>query len=138
MPLSLRRHLRAVSYTHLDVYKRQLLHCLQNTPNKELLEFICNGIPVQLRYIVILLLVRQLSDKDKNVNPIVSLKLMSSLLVSDVSIVGLSVLDIMRKLLNFQLKNASDKEVVAQACITMTDLNHKTYYAEQTLSLIHI
>lgn len=121
----------------LNLSIRTLLHCLQNTPNKELLEFICNGIPVQLRYIVILLLVRQLSDKDKNVNPIVSLKLMSSLLVSDVSIVGLSVLDIMRKLLSFQLKNATDKEVVAQACITMTDLNHKTYYAEQTSDMLY-
>ncbi|CAI4651548.1 BGP_1a_G0042240.mRNA.1.CDS.1 [Saccharomyces cerevisiae] len=121
----------------LNLSIRTLLRCLQSTPNKELLEFVCNGIPVQLRYIVILLLVRQLSDKDKNVNPIVSLKLMSSLLVSDVSIVGLSVLDIMRKLLNFQLKNATNKEVVAQSCITMTDLNHKTYYAEQTSDMLY-
>ncbi|CAI4035683.1 hypothetical protein SMKI_13G3340 [Saccharomyces mikatae IFO 1815] len=121
----------------LNLSIRTLLRCLQNTPNKELLEFICNGIPVQLRYIVILLLVRQLSDKDKNMNPVVSLKLMSSLLVSDVSIVGLSVLDIMRKLLNFQLKNAVDKEIVEQSCITMTDLNHKTYYAEQTSDMLY-
>ncbi|KOG97542.1 Efr3p [Saccharomyces eubayanus] len=121
----------------LNLSIRTLLRCLQNTPNKELLEFICNGIPVQLRYIVILLLVRQLSDKDKNVDPVVSLKLMSSLLVSDVSIVGLSVLDIMRKLLNFQLKNVADKEVVEQSCITMTDLNHKTYYTEQTSDMLY-
>ncbi|CAI4048690.1 hypothetical protein SKDZ_13G3380 [Saccharomyces kudriavzevii ZP591] len=121
----------------LNLSIRTLLRCLQNTPNKELLEFICNGIPVQLRYIVILLLVRQLNDKDKKVDPIVSLKLMSSLLVSDVSIVGLSVLDVMRKLLNFQLKNATDKEVVEQSCVTMTDLNHKTYYAEQTSDMLY-
>ncbi|CAI4050101.1 hypothetical protein SUVZ_13G3440 [Saccharomyces uvarum] len=121
----------------LNLSIRTLLGCLQNTPNKELLEFICNGIPVQLRYIVILLLVRQLNDKDKNVDPVVSLKLMSSLLVSDVSIVGLSVLDIMRKLLNFQLKNVANKDVVEQSCITMTDLNHKTYYTEQTSDMLY-
>lgn len=121
----------------LNLSIRTLLGCLQNTPNKELLEFICNGIPVQLRYIVILLLVRQLNDKDKNVDAVVSLKLMSSLLVSDVSIVGLSVLDIMRKLLNFQLKNVVNKEVVEQSCITMTDLNHKIYYTEQTSDMLY-
>lgn len=121
----------------LNLSIRTLLGCLQNTPNKELLEFICNGIPVQLRYIVILLLVRQLNDKDKNVDAVVSLKLMSSLLVSDVSIVGLSVLDIMRKLLNFQLKNVANKEVVEQSCITMTDLNHKIYYTEQTSDMLY-
>ncbi|EJS44172.1 efr3p [Saccharomyces arboricola H-6] len=134
---SLQSYFNTTETDKLNLSIRTLLDCLQDTPNKELLEFICNGIPVQLRYIVILLLVRQLSDKEKKVDPIVSLKLMSSLLVSDVSIVGLSVLDIMRKLLNFQLKNVTDNAIVEQSCITMTNLNHKTYYAEQTSDMLY-
>lgn len=127
-----------------------LLDLLQLTPNKELLEFICNGIPVQLRYIVIILLVQQLSDISipptknddsqknlKKADPLVILKLTSALLISDISIVGLSVLDIMRRLLKFQLDNYKNSEVVSQCALTIKDLNSKTYYKEQTSDMLY-
>lgn len=113
------------------------IHCLLTrlleTPNKELLQFICNGIPVQLRYIVILILIRGLNEN--NDHALVTLKLVSSLLVSEVSIVGLSVLDIMRKLLNIQLSNNTSTSLAKQCSATITDLNQKIYYKDQTYDM---
>ncbi|SCW01730.1 LAFE_0E05996g1_1 [Lachancea fermentati] len=109
---------------------RSLLKVLLKTPNKELLQFICNGIPVQLRYIVILIFIRQL-NKNKE-ESVVILKLISSLLVSEVSIVGLSVLDVMRKLLSTQLSVDTSKEISDQCAIAISALNQKTYYKDQT------
>lgn len=114
---------------------RALLSFMQSTPNKELLEFICDGIPVQLRYIVVLLLIRQLNDKTSNHSVI--LKLISSLLVSNVSIVGLSVLDMMRKLLRFQIESIGNDDIVDQCCITLADLNKKVYYRGQTSDILY-
>lgn len=115
---------------------RALLDFLQGLPNKDLLQFICNGIPVQLRYIVVILLIRQLTDTDKKSDPLISLKLISNLLVSDVSIVGLSIMDMMRKILNFQLNNLSNPEVVHQCRKTIADLNYKIYYRGQTADML--
>lgn len=114
---------------------RALLQFMQKNPNRNLLEFICNGIPVQLRYIVVLLLVRQLTDSSSK--PIIVMKLVSSLLVSDVSIVGLSVLDMMRRILKFQLENVGNAEIVDQCCVTLTDLNNKIYYRGQTSDMLY-
>lgn len=114
---------------------RALLQFLQQNPNRTLLEFICNGIPVQLRYIVVLLLVRQLNDSSSK--PIIVMKLVSSLLVSNVSIVGLSVLDMMRRILKFQLENVGNREIVDQCCVTLTDLNNKIYYRGQTSDMLY-
>lgn len=114
---------------------RALLHFLQKNPNRSLLEFICNGIPVQLRYIIVLLLIRQLNDKA--CEPLIVLKLVSSLLVSDVSIVGLSVLDMMRKILKFQVENIGNDEIVHQCGVTITDLNNKVYYRGQTSDMLY-
>lgn len=119
----------------LTLSLRALLHFMQKNPNRNLLEFICNGIPVQLRYIVVLLLIRQLNDKA--CQPIIVLKLVSSLLVSDVSIVGLSVLDMMRKILKFQLENIGKDEIVHQCGVTLTDLNNKVYYRGQTSDMLY-
>ncbi|QLQ79533.1 hypothetical protein HG537_0C01800 [Torulaspora globosa] len=114
---------------------RALLQFLQQNPNRNLLEFICNGIPVQLRYIVVLLLVRQLNDNSSQ--PIIVMKLVSSLLISNVSIVGLSVLDMMRRILKFQLENVGNDEIVNQCCATLTDLNNKIYYRGQTSDMLY-
>ncbi|EDO15129.1 hypothetical protein Kpol_413p4 [Vanderwaltozyma polyspora DSM 70294] len=119
----------------LTLALRAVLAQLQVTPNKELLELICEGIPVQLRYIVIILLVRQLSEKSTNYDT--TLKLISSLLVSNVSIIGLSVLDIMRKLLAFQLENAENDNIVHECYTTISDLNEKIYYHEQTSDMLY-
>lgn len=119
----------------LTLSLRALLQFLQKNPNKSLLEFICNGIPVQLRYIIVLLLIRQLSDKA--CDPLIVLKLVSSLLVSDVSIVGLSILDMMRKILKFQLKNIGNDGIVHQCSVTLTDLNNKVYYRGQTSDMLY-
>lgn len=121
----------------LNISLRVLLTCLQKTPNKDLLEFICNGVPVQLRYIVILILVRQLSAEDKACDPIICLKLMSSLLTSDVSIVGLSVLDILRKIIEYQMKHITNAAIVQQSRSTLRDVEFKTYYKGQTSDVIY-
>lgn len=111
---------------------------LQDVKNKSLLEFIVDGIPVQLRYIVILIFIRQItSSHTEHLDPIVTLKYISSLLVSDVSIVGLSVLDIMRKLLHYQLSNKTKSTIVKQCVLTIRDLNGRIYYRGQTSDMLY-
>lgn len=125
----------------LNVSVRALLSHLQSTPNKELLTFICNKIPVHLRYIVILLGIRRLTydknAKDSEYDPITGLKLISCLLTSDVSIVGLSVLDVMKKILQFQLDNYDNHEITDQCCSTIRDLSCKNYYKGQTFDILY-
>ena len=125
----------------LNVSVRALLSHLQLTPNKALLTFICNKIPVHLRYIIILLGVRGLTHdknaKDSEYDPVRGLKLISSLLTSDVSIVGLSVLDIMKKILQFQLDNFDNHEITNQCCFTIRDLSFKNYYKGQTFDILY-
>ncbi|CCE63978.1 hypothetical protein TPHA_0G01410 [Tetrapisispora phaffii CBS 4417] len=116
---------------------KALLAHLQKTPNKDLLIFVFDGIPVQLRYIVILFLVRQLTSSSKEVKYDIVLRLLSALLTSYVGIVGLSILDIMRKLLAFQLSNIKNKVFVDQCRITISDLNAKLYYNEQTSDMLY-
>ncbi|GAV50179.1 hypothetical protein ZYGR_0U00350 [Zygosaccharomyces rouxii] len=115
---------------------KALLDFLQRSPNKDLLQFICNGIPVQLRYIVVVLLIRHLTDPGTKADPIISLRLISSLLVSDVSIVGLSIMDMMRKILKYQLDNLANVNVVNQCRKTIADLNNKIYYRGQTADML--
>ncbi|CAR22813.1 Efr3p [Lachancea thermotolerans CBS 6340] len=127
---ALRSFFNTAETDKLTLAIKALLKVLLRIPNKSLLQFICNGIPVHLRYIVILIFIRQL-DKDKEQSVIV-LKLISSLLVSEVSIVGLSILDVMRKLLNTQLAAGATAETSNQCATTIGDLNRKTYYKDQT------
>lgn len=115
---------------------RALLDFLERSPNKDLLQFICNGIPVQLRYIVVVLLIRHLTDSGNKADPIISLRLISSLLGSDVSIVGLSIMDMMRKILKFQLENLSNVKIVDQCRKTIADLNNKIYYRGQIADML--
>ena len=121
----------------LNISLRVLLERLQETPNKEFLEFICNGVQVQLRYIVIILIMRQLNNEEKKADPIVCLRLMSSLLISDVSIVGLSVLDIIRKIIEYQLKHVNKRNIVDQCKYTVRDVEFKTYYKGQTADVLY-
>lgn len=111
-----------------------LIGHLLNTPNIYLLQFICDGIPVQLRYVVILLCVRPLGSTEEK-NALILLKLISSLLTSGVSIIGLSVIDILRKLLNFQVSDGLSNELVHQISTTIKDLNRKTYYKQQSFDM---
>lgn len=130
----------------LNLSIRVFIRKLQEIPNKELLAFICNDIPVQLRYIVILLLTKQVTDFTKFYEESanqdfksisVSLQLISALLVSDISIVGLSVLDIMRKVLGVQLLVKNNRAIVQYCRTTIKDLNTKTYYSEQTSDMLY-
>ncbi|SCU79634.1 LAFA_0B04500g1_1 [Lachancea sp. 'fantastica'] len=114
----------------LTISIKALFSVLVKTPNQQLLQFICNGIPVHLRYIVVLIFIRQLRQDSQR--SLVSLKLISSLLVSEVSIVGLSIIDVMRKLLNIQITDGISKEISSQCATTIGDLNRKTYYKDQT------
>ncbi|SCV05868.1 LANO_0H16952g1_1 [Lachancea nothofagi CBS 11611] len=109
---------------------KALLKVLLKTPNQKLLQFICNGIPVHLRYIVILIFIHQLKQDPKQ--SVITLKLISSLLVSEVSIVGLSIIDVMRKLLDTQATAGVSSDVSNQCATTIGDLNRKTYYKDQT------
>lgn len=115
---------------------RALLDFLERSPNKDLLQFICDGIPVQLRYIVVVLLIRHLTDSGNKADPIISLRLISSLLGSDVSIVGLSIMDMMRKILKFQLENLANVKIVDQCRKTIADLNNKIYYRGQIADML--
>ncbi|QEU60018.1 Efr3 [Kluyveromyces lactis] len=115
----------------LTISLHALIEHLLETPNKELLQFICNGIPVQLRYIVILLFVRPLGTSSEK-NMLLILKLISSLLTSVVSIIGLSVIDILRRLITVQLAKSDSTTVVKQIAVTIKDLNRKTYYKQQS------
>jgi len=121
----------------LNISLRVLLTRLQETPNKEFLEFICNGVQVQLRYIIIILIMRQLTIEEKNVDPIICLRLMSSLLTSDVSIVGLSILDIIRKIIEYQLNHIDKQGIVDQCRFTLRDVEFKTYYKGQTTDVLY-
>lgn len=115
-----------------------LFGCLQINSNRYMLEYVSNMVPVQLRYIIIIMLTRQLNPMGKQLlEPLICLKFISALLVSNVSIIGLSVLDIMRKILTFQLKNLSKSEIVEQCTLTITDLNTKRYYLEQTSDIVN-
>lgn len=118
----------------LTISINALIKKLLVVPNKELLQYISNGIPVQLRYIVILLLTRELQIGDKN--SVILLKLMTSLLVSEVSIIGLSVLDFMRKITTFQLSNAEYPAIVDACTDTICALNRKSYYKDQSLDMV--
>ncbi|EDO16557.1 hypothetical protein Kpol_1064p39 [Vanderwaltozyma polyspora DSM 70294] len=122
----------------LTVAVQQLLSHLFKIPNSELLLVICDMIPLQLRYIVVILLFKHLSSSNPNKkNPVIILKLISALLTSSISMIGLSVLDLMRKLLNFQLSNVSVKNVNYQCRNTIADLNNKIYYRSQTADMFY-
>lgn len=128
--LSIQSYFNTTETDKITLSIRALLKKLIQIPNKHLLQYICNVIPVQLRYVVVLLSINQLTtDQD---HAVVILKLVSTLLLSEVSIIGLSVLDIMRKILNFQLMNSNSQEIIDQCIITIKDLNKKAYYKNQT------
>lgn len=133
---ALRAYFNTTETDKLTLAIRALLDFLQSSPNKDLLQFICNGIPVQLRYIAVILLIRHLTDPGTKKDPIISLRLISSLLASDVSIVGLSIMDMMRKILKFQLDNLESPEIVDQCLKTIADLNYKIYYRGQTADML--
>ncbi|KAL3234552.1 Protein EFR3 [Nakaseomyces bracarensis] len=141
----LHKYFNTTETDKLNLAIRVLIKKLQEIPNKELLEFICNDVPVQLRYIVILLLTRQVTDFAKSYEEsntdfnsvFISLQLISALLVSDISIVGLSVLDIMRKVLAVQLRAKENRYIVQQCRTTIKDLDTKIYYSEQTSDMLY-
>lgn len=133
---TLQAYFNTTDTNKLTLAIRALLDFLKRSPNKDLLQFICNGIPVQLRYIVVVILIRRLTDSEQDADPIVSLRLISSLLSSDVSIVGLSIMDMMRKILKFQLDNSADVEIIDQCRMTIADLNNKIYYRGQIADML--
>ncbi|AMD18577.1 HBL325Wp [Eremothecium sinecaudum] len=118
----------------LSISIRALIKRLIEVPNKDLLQYISNRIPVQLRYIIILLFTRALTTHDES--SVVLLKLMTTLLVSEVSIIGLSVLDFMRKITAFQLSNTTHPQIVDACTQTISALNRKCYYKDQSLDMV--
>ncbi|KAH3902392.1 related to Protein EFR3 [Saccharomycodes ludwigii] len=133
--ISLKHYYNTLEAEKLPISVRALLKVLLKTPNKELLEFITNGIPVQLRYIVIIIFISELSNK-KEKEVIIILQLISSLVYTEVSIVGLSVLDTVRKLLNYQTQNKLSLQTIEQCKITIADLNTRLFYKDQTSDIL--
>ncbi|CCH59193.1 hypothetical protein TBLA_0B03520 [Henningerozyma blattae CBS 6284] len=134
----LKCYFNTIEIDKLTLSINQLLHFLQTNKNKNLLFLIVDGIPVQLRYLAVLLLIRQAtSTSSKPESSILSFKYVSMLLTSDISIVGLSILDIMRKILQFQLGASRDSSIVNQCTTTITDLNYRLYYNSQSSDILY-
>ncbi|KAL6944894.1 hypothetical protein ACO0QE_002336 [Hanseniaspora vineae] len=134
--ISLKKYFNTLETDILPISIRALIKVLLETPNKELFEFVVNGIPVQTRYIAIIIIVNAIVHTASSKDAVVLLKLISSLVYTEVSIVGLSVVDTIKNLLNFQLAKIEDKEIVAQCTVTIGDLNTRTFYKDQTFDVI--
>lgn len=116
-------------------------------PNIDYYKFVVSGIQVQMRYLAILITVNGITnskdtrkskiytdDKDTNI----LLRLISQLMLSEVSIVALSVLDIIKKLVTYQISsaklNSSDSKQVGY---TIAVINTRLFYKEQLNDVIH-
>ncbi|KAL6941809.1 hypothetical protein ACO0RG_002947 [Hanseniaspora osmophila] len=134
--ISLKKYFNTLETDILPISIRALIKVLIETPNKELFEFVVNGIPVQTRYIAIIIIVNAIVYSSSSKDAVVLLKLVSTLVYTEVSIVGLSVVDTIKNLLNFQLSKVEDKDIVAQCTVTIGDLNTRTFYKDQTFDVI--
>jgi len=116
-------------------------------PNIDYYKFVVSGIQVQMRYLAILITVNGITNSkdtrkskiytdDKDIN--ILLRLISQLMLSEVSIVALSVLDIIKKLVTYQISsaklNSSDSKQVGY---TIAVINTRLFYKEQLNDVIH-
>ncbi|SGZ40759.1 uncharacterized protein HGUI_02959 [Hanseniaspora guilliermondii] len=115
-------------------------------PNIDYYKFVISGIQVQMRYLAILVTINAIvnsSDKKSQIytnyeNTIVLLRLISQLMLSEVSIVALSVLDIIKKLVNHQIMVASTNSSVSKhIAYTIAVMNTRLFYKEQLNDVIH-
>ncbi|KAL6925506.1 hypothetical protein ACO0SA_000104 [Hanseniaspora valbyensis] len=125
-------------------------------PNVNYYKFIISGIPVQLRYISILITVNGIinsqiiKDSEQSIysdnnKATILLKIISDLILSEVSIVALSVVDIVKKLINYQISfainnksyNSADDELMKQIPHTISILNTRTFYKDQLNDILH-
>lgn len=115
-------------------------------PNIDYYKFVISGIQVQMRYLAVLVTVNAIvntSEKKsqiytKSENIIVLLRLISQLMLSEVSIVALSVLDIIKKLVNYQIVNSHiDSSVSKHIAYTIAVMNTRSFYKEQLNDVIH-
>lgn len=140
----------------LQISVRALNRVMVELPNVYYYKFIVSGVPVQLRYVCILLTVNGIVNsqnksvnepslyKDNN-NSSVMLKLIANLILSEVSIVALSVVDIVKKLINYQISftsanksyNAASDELMKQIPYIISILNTRTFYKDQLSDLLH-
>ncbi|XBW35866.1 hypothetical protein QEN19_001438 [Hanseniaspora menglaensis] len=125
-------------------------------PNIHYYKFVISGIPVQLRYIAILITVNGIVNANSNSSTIASfysdhtksstlLNLMSELMLSEVSIVALSVVDIVKKLIDLQisLATASDSssfdfdDLMKQIPYAISIMNTRNFYKDQLSDILH-
>lgn len=140
----------------LQISVRALNTVMVELPNVYYYRFIVSGIPVQLRYVCILLTVNGIVNSQNktvndeslyssNTNSSVLLKLIADLILSEVSIVALSVVDIVKKLINFQISftsssntyNAASDELMKQIPYIISILTTRTFYKDQLSDLLH-
>ena len=136
--VSARSFFHSTETNKLTLSIRELLILLHKVPNTYLLLNVCDTIPVQLRYITVIVLLRYLNNFKKfGIDPMITMKLISALFLSNISIIGLSVLDIMRKILTFQLNNIANIYLTVQCRTTIVDISNKFYYPSQTSDVIN-
>jgi hypothetical protein len=97
-------------------------------------EMTTHWIPVQLRFLVLSVLLSQL-EKDKS-HQVPVLNNISSLLSSSVNLVGLSVIDHLRQLLDLQLEVKNSQELINSYSQTIGSLATHIYYQEQIIDMV--
>lgn len=115
-------------------------------PNIDYFKFVISGIQVQMRYLAVLVTINaivntsenqvQIYDDSKSIT--VLLRLVSQLMLSEVSIVALSVLDIIKKLVNYQIEDANISNSVSKHIVyAIAVMNTRSFYKEQLSDVIH-
>lgn len=106
-----------------------------------LVEMVTNWVPVQLRFIVLGVLTNHLSAKGQVSEQLVYLHTISSLLSSSVNMVGLSVIDNLRQLVELQTHLIKDSDKDAQQLIyayseAIGSLATHIYYQNQVIDTV--
>lgn len=116
-------------------------------PNIDYYKFVVSGIQVQMRYLAILITANGITNSNDtrksriytdSENTNILLRLVSQLMLSEVSIVALSVLDIIKKLVTYQILNAKiNNSNSKQVGYTIAVMNTRVFYKEQLNDVIH-
>lgn len=106
-----------------------------------LVEMVTNWVPVQLRFIVLSVLTNHLSEKGKVSEQLIYLHTISSLLSSSVNMVGLSVIDNLRQLIDLQTHLITGSGTEVQQLIfayseAISSLATHIYYQNQITDMV--
>lgn len=106
-----------------------------------LVEMVTNWVPVQLRFVILGVLTSHLNKKGKVPEQLIYLHTISSLLSSSVNMVGLSVIDILRQMIELQTHLITDSEIDAQQLIyayseAISSLSTHIYYQNQIIDTV--